>query len=368
MHALDRTGPPVLALGVARCLRAARPHLDLSFLAFRGGPMEAALSSLGPVRVVLDDEEPWDVRGPDRRRADVLTASLAELPPVDVNLLVSVAAGQVLPLVPQDLGPVVTWAVEIGEDLHWLDDPVGLADRTDRWWAGSSTTLAELERRLPGARIEVIPEFVEDPPTVPSEARSAARRALGADQGDLLVVGAGIGTYRKGLDLFVETAIAHRRSGGEAVFAWIGGERDPLPRLLREDLLRPEFDHIRILPSVADLDPHLAAADVLLHPARLDAFPLVCIQSALVGTPVVGFQGAGGLAEMFGPEAQLAPYPDVRALSEVLQRTLEPARRRAVGAAQASWVRARSTASVAGPRLAAALADVADAGRPGSAR
>jgi glycosyltransferase involved in cell wall biosynthesis len=35
--------------------------------------------------------------------------------------------------------------------------------------------------------------------------------------------------------------------------------------------------------------PWLAAADVMLHPARLDAFPLVCLHAAFAGTPTIRF-------------------------------------------------------------------------------
>ena len=73
--------------------------------------------------------------------------------------------------------------------------------------------------------------------------------------------------------------------------------------------------HFALVESVPDLTPWLAAADVFLHPARLDAFPLVCLHASLAGTPVVTFRGVGGTDEMFGDDAAGPGYPDVEAMA-----------------------------------------------------
>jgi glycogen(starch) synthase len=103
--------------------------------------------------------------------------------------------------------------------------------------------------------------------------------------------------------------------------------------LVRADLDRPNLHHLTLHRSVPDLADRLAAADILLHPARVDAFPLVCVHAAAAGTPVVAFTDAGGLGEMLGDDLVGAPYPDVVGLVTALERLLDPEVRRAVGEA-----------------------------------
>jgi glycosyltransferase involved in cell wall biosynthesis len=354
----------VLARTFARWLGDNHPADRVEVVAFRGGPLAAELARSWPVEVVLDHHEPWDWHGPDPDRVAELSARVGRLGPVDASLLVSVAAGQVLPLLQPGSGPIVTWAVEIGEDLHWLDEPVGLLDRTDRWLAGSQATAGELAGRAVPIAAPVVAEFVADPIAVAADERARIRAELGARDGDLLVLGAGIGTVRKGMDLFVEVAAGMRGIGRPSVrFAWVGGEEDPLFPLIAADVDRPCLDHVRLFPSVPDLDPWLAAADVFLHTARFDAFPLVCLQAAAHATPVVAFDGVGGVPQMLGPHFRGAPYPDAAGLAELVAGLADAGLRHELGSAQRTWVAERYLASAAAPALRAALVDVADGTR-----
>ena len=175
------------------------------------------------------------------------------------------------------------------------------------------------------------------------------------------MLGAGIATNRKAPDLFIEAALHARRSGDAPDrFVWIGGEHDALFPSLLAEVDRLGLDDVRFVGNVEDVDPWLAAADVLLHPARLDSFPLVCLHAALAGTPVVGFLGVGGLEEMLDDSLVAAPYPDVPALVERLDSLRDPLRRSSVAARQAERVRARHTAEVAAGTILRHLVQVAE--------
>lgn len=357
VHALDRTGPPMLALALVRWLGHNRPEDEMQVVAFRGGPLEQDFAPIAPVTVLLEPSEPWDHERPSqRRRAEILERTL-RLPPMSATLLVSVAAAQVLDLL-ESCGPVVTWVVERGEDLHWLDPPIALATRTDRWLAGSVGTRDELLARLSAhfdalPVVDVAPEFIDrvvlDPAVV------SGLRAKNSTAGSRLVVGAGIGTPRKGPDLFLEVALeSQRRRPGYARFRWIGGETDPLVPLLRKEVVRLRLhEQVEFVDSVSDIDLHLAAADAFLHTARLDAFPLVCLHAAAVGTPVVAFSGCGGVEEMFGVDFAGAPYPDVRGLTDVLHQVL--ASPDELAGSQRRRVVESFVSDVAAPTVAAAL-------------
>lgn len=344
----------MLARSFARWLRRHRPDIELQVVSFRPGPLAAELRSLAVVVELLEPHEPWDHRAPDPRRSAALARAASELERPDAALLVSVAAGQCLPYLADD-HPVVTWSVELGEDLHWVRDLPELR-RTRTWLAGTEAVAAELGALLPAhTPISVVPEFVDDPADEPGDATTSLRAAVEVPEGRLLAVGAGIATVRKAPDLFLEVALAHRRHGGTARFAWIGGEGDPLFPLVGAEAQRVGLgEDLALVASTPDLVSWLGEADVFVHPARLDAFPLVCLHAAAAGTPVVAFSGAGGAQAMFGPSFVGAAYPDVAALSAQVGALADEGRRAAVAAAQRTAIEAH-LAPRAAPVLLAAL-------------
>lgn len=351
LHALDRTGPPMLARATAGWLHEHVPGIELDVVAFRGGPMLDDMVGLGPVTVLLDPSEPWDHDHPDPARRDEVLARAEHLDDVDLQLAVSVAAGECLPYLPPCDGPLVTWCVEQGPNLHWIDAGVGLRERTTLWLAGSAGIAVELGARLGTSSPPVVPEFVPGPDPA-AAALGHCRTTMSAGASGLVVVGAGIATERKAPDLFIELAAEARRRGRtEDRFVWFGGEHDPMLASLLDEVRRLGLRSVRFLGNVDDIEPWLAAADVLVHPARLDAFPLVCLHAALGGTPVVGFAGVGGLQEMFGEHALTRPYPDLPGLWDLVEQLRDPRQRRRAARAQRDRVLDRYTADAAAPAL-----------------
>lgn len=366
LHALDRTGPPMLALTFARWLATFRPEHQVEWVSFRGGPLLDEVVDLGPTTVLLDPNAGWEHTDPPPQELHALLQRARSVGPADVMLAVSVAAGQVLPYLPSPAPPLVTWSVERGEDLHWLNGSIDLRDRTMTWLAGSVGTQQELSGLLGhGAEVLSSPEFVEDVRIDPLRCEQR-RSVLGAPEPPgLLVLGAGIATTRKAPDLFLELALAAaRRHGSLDRFVWLGGQDDPMFHALLDEVRRLGLDHLRFLGNVGDVAPWLAAADVLAHPARLDSFPLVALHAGLGATPVIGFTDTGGLSEMFDINMLGAPYPDVPALLDVLD-TLRDARiRRDRAARQRSALVQRFTVDVGAPILLSHLERAAEHAGP----
>jgi glycosyltransferase involved in cell wall biosynthesis len=349
----------MLALAFARWAKDAGSEVDV--LSFRGGSMVDDFVRVCPVRVLLDPNEPWDHGAVDpERAAHISFRASAAGPSPDVLLAVSVAAGQVLPHLSTSDAPLVTWVVEQGADLHWLDVPDSITTATSLWLAGSEGVRSELRSR-PGwdQPVRVAAEFI-DMVQPPAEVVRHCRRAL-TPRDEFLVVGAGIATHRKGPDLFIEAAAAYRRLGGTGCFVWIGGESDAAFESLLSETRR--LGHpVRFFGNVDDVTPWLAAADVMLHTARLDAFPLVALHAASVGTPVVGFTGVGGLTEMLGDATVGAPYPDITVLVDRLRDLADPVNRTRLGRAQQRRVSTHFSTDVCAPVVMDALRRAADEG------
>ena len=113
-HALDRTGPPMLALAAVRA--AASLGIEaIELVSLRGGELIGEFAPDVDVHVVLDPQEPWDHRAVDADRREALRRRYASAPSADVTVLVSVAAAPVLDVLPSDaLGLLVPWVVEQG--------------------------------------------------------------------------------------------------------------------------------------------------------------------------------------------------------------------------------------------------------------
>lgn len=363
VHALDRTGPPMLAMSFVRWMRREHPDVELEVVSLRGGPLIDEVVRDADAVTLLEPHEPWDLGRHDDPRAVRARRRLDQLPRPDATLLVSVAAGQLLPVM-SHTGTLAAWVVEQGQDLHWIDEPTGLRERTDVWLAGSSSSHAEASRRL-GAPVRLVPEFVDDRAAAAEVVVARCRAALDVGDDQLLVVGAGIATRRKAPDLFMQVCAAHqRRHGANALFLWIGGEHDDLHWPVREEARRLGLDGFATMESVPDLHHWLAAADVFLHTARLDAFPLVCLHSAVAGTPVAGFRGTGGTTEMFGDTFLGADYPDVEGLADVVDSLRAPQLRERRAGEQAHRVRSTFVTDVCAAALYESVTSRVEVGTP----
>lgn len=124
------------------------------------------------------------------------------------------------------------------------------------------------------------------------------------------VLGAGTVEFRKGVDLFLTTAMAVRREkeNRSVHFVWIGNgyrpdEEKGYSIYLREQLERCGLhDCVTLLDPVADMDPIFALADVFFLSSRLDPMPNVCIDAACHGIPIVCFRGASGMADLLASD------------------------------------------------------------------
>lgn len=357
VHALDRTGPPMLALAVANGVRRIFGDGSVGTVAFRGGPLLHEFTDVGPTHVLLDPSEPWDHAAPKPAALDRVRRRAALVEDAECMLAVSVAATQCVPYLPEPRPPLLTWVVERGEDLHWLRSTIDPARTTDRWLAGSTGTARELSALLgPAVDVPVVAEFVEDHVDPGPQVIEHCRRLLRGDAQGLVVVGAGIATERKAPDLFIEAAVASLQRNRDDRFVWIGGEHDTLFHRFVAEANRVEPRAIRFVGDVTDVTRWLAAADVFCHTARLDAFPLVCLHAALAGTPVVGFAEVSGLEEMFGDQAITVPFPDVVGIADRIDDLRDPGHRDAVASAQADRVRRTHLSEVGLPLLLEHLA------------
>jgi glycosyltransferase involved in cell wall biosynthesis len=167
-------------------------------------------------------------------------------------------------------------------------------------------------------------------PTDGPDIRRRLRIELRLEENDFLVLSVGTGDFRKGIDLFLQTAKAalERSEGKERklYFAWLGQmPRDPI-LWIGKDLGNLGYaDRVFFLgEQFSDVAQYYVAADIFFLPSREDPFPTVVIEALHAGLPIVGFAGSGGVAEQVTDAAGvILPYGDWSAAADALVKMSE---------------------------------------------
>ena len=350
-HEASRTGAPVLALTVAQNLCT---RYNVITILLRGGDLVESFARISSHLILLEDS--------DRDPIDTNTPSNSILPkhPVRYAIVSSIESWLMLHVLGRAFIPTVNLIHEfssytrplraVRESLGWTTELVFSTNATANSFRAEHPAL--LKRR-----IHVLPQgrctLPSPAPNVDVDAEHehlrAAMRPPGYENA-LVVLGAGFIHIRKGIDLFIASAMAAAKLGGkrrQIRFAWIGGGFDPNSDMgysvyLAEQLARSGLDgHVVLLEPVRDLEPAYALADVFYLSSRLDPMPNVTIEAAMHGLPVICFEGASGIAEVLKRDATTAqtvvPHLDTHAAARcIVELAKDKGLRERIGAATRS--------------------------------
>jgi len=249
---------------------------------------------------------------------------------------------------------------------------VGLAasrkvlDLTDRFIACSQAVADNLVQRhqVKADRIEIVHEYM--PTSVNGRFaengnRRWLREKLGLRENTVVVGGSGALGWRKATDLFVQLAAIIRRRKPELDlhFLWLGGAMDSgLGFEVMHDVEAADLiGRVTLMPLQPDPIRYFSGLDIFVLPSREDPYPLVCLESAACGIPIVCFDGAGGMPEFVEKDCGIVvPYLNTEDMASALVKLAEnPELRKRYGNAARVKVGARHDVSVAGPKLFAAM-------------
>jgi len=359
-HGAERTGPPI---GLLHLLRWVREHtdLDVAVVLLEGGPLLDDYQDVAPVWV-LDE---WDLpplgglelavaarAGGDRwaaaARRRALRRRLRDVPDPALMYVNTAWTIRVLPYLGSE-APVFTTVHELSVGLdHHLQAPERdlLLGRTHHFFAVADAVATELVEGHGVApdRVSVHREMIEVEPAPPDDhERWAAeqRRRLGIPPGAAVVGASGLTHWRKGADLFVLLAEQLRASRPDldVHLVWVGGEGEVegTRRLFHDVGRSPLADRVHVVAHQDRPLDWFRLFDMMVLTAREDAFPLVCLEAASVGVPLVCFD-TGGMPELVrdADAGAVVPFPDVAAMARAVEHLVEDE-----GARHAAGERAR---------------------------
>jgi UDP-glucose:(heptosyl)LPS alpha-1,3-glucosyltransferase len=172
----------------------------------------------------------------------------------------------------------------------------------------------------PQERVRVIYNGVPlAPPPLTATEKQEARRTFGLEKSDYVVLFAGSGWERKGLNFAI--AAINAAPSQNLVFLVAGsGKKEAVPISPRTRFLGP----------VRDMPRLLAAADVFLLPTLYDPFSNACLEAMASGLPVIT-TCANGFAEVLPPDAGdiLDDPTDAAAMGRAITDWSDDARRKA---------------------------------------
>ena len=185
----------------------------------------------------------------------------------------------------------------------------------------SRRTARDVQRayNLPIDRLHVV-HYGSDPTTftpVTSEQRAAARRALGWGPQQVALFVGSLGDHRKGFDrLFEAWKILTEDAGWDVTLAVAGAGAD-LGWQARAESERVR--NVRFLGFREDIAQVMAAADVLVHPARYEAFGLGVHEALCRAVPAIVARDAG-VADLYPEDLRDLLIDDVENADEIAGR------------------------------------------------
>jgi glycosyltransferase involved in cell wall biosynthesis len=186
-----------------------------------------------------------------------------------------------------------------------------LEDLTDHYIAASGAVMENLmlNHSVPESKISVHYEAIEPVPQKVEERNDDPLNRI------FVVGGAGFVDYRKGFDLFLETArlLVGEMECRRIRFVWVGGfgrhKREEAEKFITYHGLQ---DYVEFKGEMADPFPEYRRFNLFFLSSREDPFPLVMLENAGMGIPVIGFRDSGGVEEFLDHDPELlAGHADI---------------------------------------------------------
>lgn len=324
------------------------PHVLLK----RPGPLAKDFEAVAHTFVLKEGDFDGLLRQCRRERYDLIYSN-------------TITNGEVLQALATYDCPVITHVHELGYWISYRSGAVNNAQvvqNTDYFIACSQAVADCLHQMLsvPRSRIFLVHEFIftrtEGFDVV--VARQETRTELGLPPNCWVVGGSGTTDWRKSPDLFVQLAneVKPRPGGPEVHFVWVGGDHaGPEFGMLWHDVQRLGIEkRVHFLGHRDNPREIFAAFDVFALTSREDPYPLVNLEVAALGIPVVGFEQSGGVREWVEEDAGfVVPYLDVREMGRRVSELFDqPELRARLGARAQQKVCERHDVAIAGARIA----------------
>lgn len=372
-HAASKTGAPLIILKVAEQFKA-QYNVNIVNILCQGGELVDRFESVGPTICLygsLGRLHPFD--------QELIRSVLKTVSPF-AALVNSAESRHLLPELSRLRIPIHSLVHENAR-CYQADAFAPIAKHSDRviFPCQYVADAAEQNTDFQKQQEKVLPQGLLEPKllTMPSTSESGLREKWDIPNNATLVLGCGTGDGRKGLDLFVATALStlNRMPDNSIVFGWLG----EMPTYINtehafwavEDVVTAGRQaSIRFFGPTDDVAPYFQACDVFFLPSRMDPFPCVINEAMASGKPIVLFDEGSGCVDIVAPEGGAAvPYGDVASATESLCKLAnDPKQRERMGTRNRQYVAEQMQFSDYIQQIAEGIVESTDATRHRSLR
>lgn len=278
------------------------------------------------------------MKGGEPSRQDNLIKELLSWKP-DLVINNTIMNGEILDKLKIRTCPVVSIIHELGSFSNYMDQKNETVSKTlitsDQLVVVSEAVKKDIEARLKklsiSRKMDIVPGF----------ASLQRNKSVEIKFGDTFIVGAsGSLIFRKGPDLFIRIAheVFKQQPDANIQFHWLGGDLNSLFYFeLMEDFKKYNLEgKIEFSGSSDDPLPIFQSFDLFCMTSREDPFPLVNMEVAQLGIPILSFENSGGTSEFLREESEfLAPYGDCETFA---RKILELVNNREVYSERSNWI------------------------------
>ncbi|MEM1326642.1 MAG: glycosyltransferase [Bacteroidota bacterium] len=370
-HEASLTGAPKVLLHFMRWLKANRPDVNIIILLGRGGAVEDEFQELGTTYVWHEARTTVDVitsrllpflktKLSRRQRAIVSAIKAADIDLVYGNTVLAAPLMEALSL---DV-PSVLHVHELKYNVErygYSEALLRVLNQVDRVIAVSRLVYDYFhkQQQIEEIRLRLIHEFIE-----PIDAADLSKKVLtDLPEGAFVIGGCGTINWRKGTDLFVQVAhqVLSQFPDRPIYFVWLGGNlKHHNYYELQHDVDKLGWtDHILFLGNHKNPQDFFARFDLFLMTSREDPFPLVCLENAQLGNPIICFEDAVGSQEFIDERTGgVVSYLDTKSMAEAVIDYYEYPKRKVAAGQKIQRAVAEYTVDEMAPKLWNVLEEV----------
>jgi glycosyltransferase involved in cell wall biosynthesis len=315
-HDAARAGAQILLLTMLREWKK-RDDVDFRVILLRDGPLRSDFQKTCPTMVLTDYPT-------EELRKEALQ-KFCDFSP-DVILANTVVSGPILPTL-KSLGvPIVSYIHELQKSIErWAPGIImeSLIANTDHFIAGAKAVATNLSKvhRVNPYDISNQESFIKTCKKVPLTNLNRIRKELDLRPSDKVVLGCGTMDWRKGPDIFARTAERVLKNVPDARFIWIGpSATDEFGRAAYAFAQEPR---IRFIGEKENFFDYFLIGSAYFLSSREDPYPLVALEAADAGLPIVCFSEAGGIPDFVNNSCgRTVPPEDIEAAAQALTEIL----------------------------------------------
>ena len=333
-HEAELTGAPIVLLHLLRWIKKHRPDFHVELLLLRDGQLGQEYEAVAEVHVIPADRRPAIViRGTrylQRKFGIKRKLKVPDLPPItsNYNLVVgnTVASMEYLEYFKTRGMRTLCWLHEMRSVINsFYPEPgrfLALSKSVDVFVVASAAVEKSMREYGVTTGTEQVFEFSEPGP-VDEKKVAAVRSSLGIPSPAFVVGGSGTVSFRKGTDLFIQIASKLIAEFDDIYFVWVGGRTgasDSEFETITRQIDQLALDRLIVTGVQKEPQHYFANMDLFTLTSREDPFPLVCLEAAGLGKPVMCFEDAGGIPEFVGNDAgAVIPFGDLDAFAEEIR-------------------------------------------------